>query len=78
MLFHRTYNADAILAEGFEDRAGYYMTDRLWSGVWLSDRPLDVNEGTEGDTLLSVEMPEDDVLFYEWVEDWTDPEGKAG
>ena len=45
------------------------MTDRLWSGVWLSDRPLDANEGAHGDVLLAVEIPVDDVLFYEWVEE---------
>jgi len=27
--------------------------------VWLSDRPLDVNEGASGDDLLVVEIPED-------------------
>jgi hypothetical protein len=69
LLYHRTYNADTILAEGFKDGTGYYVTDRLRSGVWLSDRPLDVNEGAHGDVLLAVEIPVDDVLFYEWVEE---------
>ena len=69
LLYHRSSDADAILTEGFKDGAGYYRIDRLWSGLWLSDRPLDVNEGAGGDTLLSVEIPEGDVLFYEWVEE---------
>jgi hypothetical protein len=69
LLYHTTYNADAILAEGFKDGTGYYMTDRPWSGVWLSDRPLDANEGAKGDTVLVIEMPEDEVLSYEWVEE---------
>ncbi len=69
LLYHRTHNADAILAEGFKDGAGYYMTDRLWSGVWLSDRPLDVNEGPKCYTLLAVEIPEETILPYEWVDE---------
>jgi hypothetical protein len=69
LLYHTTYNADAILGKGFKHGTGCYMTDRLWSGVWLSDRPLDANEGAKGDTVLVVEMPEDEVVFYEWVEE---------
>jgi len=69
LLYHRSSDADAILAEGFKNGTGFCLTDRVWSGVWLSDIPLDANEGAKGDTLLSVEIPEDDVLFYEWVEE---------
>jgi hypothetical protein len=32
-------------------------------------RPLDVNEGAEGEDLLVVEMPENVVEEYEWVEE---------
>ena len=69
LLYHRTYQAEAILAKGSKDGTGYYMTDRVWSGVWLSDRPLDANEGAHGDTLLAVEMPEAEALPYEWQEE---------
>jgi hypothetical protein len=55
-LFHMTIAtaAAAILAEGFRDRSGGYGTTRKFSGVWLSESPLDVNEGAEGDTVLMV------------------------
>ena len=47
-LYHRTSKqaARAILTRGLRDAGGYYMIARYTSGVWLSDRPLDSNEGT--------------------------------
>jgi hypothetical protein len=47
MLFHRTDAAEEILQDGFKDGSGMYLfdVDRPLSGVWLSDVPLDVNEG---------------------------------
>lgn len=69
--FHRTTAAatEAILAHGFRDGRGRYMTNTEHEGVWLSDRPLDVHEGAEGDTLLAVEVPSDLVEPYEWIEE---------
>jgi hypothetical protein len=46
--------AAVILRCGFRDAAGGYMTDQKFSGVWLSDRPLDANEGVSGDAVLAV------------------------
>jgi len=73
LLFHRTTKdrADAILKWGFQDNTGYYMTAEKHSGVWLSDVPLDINEGARGDTLLTVDLqlPEDVLDLYEWVEE---------
>lgn len=70
-LYHRTNHdaAQVILTEGFRDGRGRYMTDIEFSGVWLADRPLDENEGAEGDTLLSVELEQALAEQYEWVED---------
>lgn len=67
--YHTTNHADAILAEGFRDATGPYMTARLWTGVWLADRPVDANEGVIGDTVLVLEIPEAVVKPYEWVEE---------
>lgn len=70
-LFHRTTaeSAARILAEGFKDSRGTYMTDRVWEGVWVSDIPLNANEGAGGDALLQLiipcSVPLDD---YEWRE----------
>jgi hypothetical protein len=53
-LFHVTTadTASAILREGFREEGGSYMTDREFSGVWLSDRPLDANDGARGDSRI--------------------------
>ena len=71
ILYHRTTQdaAQAILAEGFRDGTGTYLTDSLHTGVWLSDQPLDANEGAVGDTLLEMRMPAHVVEAYEWVQE---------
>jgi hypothetical protein len=47
------------------------MTNREWTGVWLSDVPLDANEGAIGDVLLrlSLKVPARDLRFWEWQEE---------
>ncbi len=73
ILFHRTTEAAAteILASGFRDAPWRYMTTQEWSGVWLSNSPLDVNEGANGPVLLRVTLvlAETDLDNYEWVEE---------
>jgi hypothetical protein len=71
ILYHRTSAeiAERILRDGFRDGRGTYMTTREHSGVFLSNVPLDINEGADGDTLLQVEMPEQTIANYEWRED---------
>jgi len=61
--------ANTILKEGFKDGSGSYGTGLVFSGVWFSNYPLDINEGAKGDTLLSVDIPEFKVLQYEWQEE---------
>jgi hypothetical protein len=68
-LYHRTFHADAILSEGFRVGEGTYMTAHRHEGVWLSDIPLDVNDGAMGDIVLAVDIPEEIVTDYEWVQD---------
>ncbi len=72
VFYHRTTAeaAAAILANGFRDGAGTYGVSRETEGVWLSDVPLDVNEGAEGDVLLAIETPDPGPLAaYEWIEE---------
>jgi len=45
------------------------LTDQVWTGVWLSDVPLDENEGAHGDTLLLVKIPKGVIAEYEWIEE---------
>jgi hypothetical protein len=69
--FHRTTAAatEAILAHGFRDGRGRCLTDTFHEGVWLSDVPLDSNEGVDGVMLLAVEVPANTVEPYEWIEE---------
>lgn len=57
------------LAAGYRDATGLYLTSDEHTGVWLSDRPLDINEGIEGDVLLVVDIAAELVTPYEWVEE---------
>ena len=67
-LFHRTPAAETILRQGFRDAAGYYVTDRLHEGVWLSTVPPDATDDAWGTDLLEVDIPEADVAPHEWIE----------
>ena len=67
-LFHRTPGAETILRGGFRDAVGYYVTDRLHEGVWLSTVPRDANYGAQGTDLLEVDIPEEDVAPHEWMD----------
>src|SRR5437899_1752298 len=68
LYYHRTSreNAQSILKNGFRDGAGKYLTNEIWKGVWISNRPLDSNEGAEGDALLEIRIPESEVTPFEW------------
>jgi hypothetical protein len=74
ILYHRTTreNADAIAKEGFRDATATYLTDKEFSGVWVSNLPLDCNEGAWGDVLFEITLdePEAALADYEWVEDF--------
>jgi hypothetical protein len=73
ILYHRTTDVAAreILRSGFRDATGTYLTEELHTGVWLSDGPLDCNEGAgsgaDTDVLFSIELPVD-VSEFEWVQ----------
>jgi hypothetical protein len=72
-LFHRCYaeDADTILRVGFKEGTGTYLTSHEHSGVWLSNIPLDANEGAFGDTILGVELDlsEKELGQFEWIEE---------
>ena len=68
-VYHRTFYSAAILREGFRDSTDTYMTTREHTGVWVSDCPLDENEGADGDVLLTLSVPIDVFAQYEWLEE---------
>jgi hypothetical protein len=58
--YHRTTEeiANSILRSGFCDATGSYMLQgATLTGVWVSDRPLDVDEGARGDVVLEIQLP---------------------
>jgi len=71
--YHRTTetSAQTILKSGFKDRTGTYGTGNKFGGVFLSNEPLDANEGATGDVLLELTcaLPESWFSDYEWVEE---------
>jgi len=73
ILFHRTDfdTAKVILREGFRDGIGNYLTENTYQGVWLSETPLDDNEGALGDTLLkvTVKLSPRKLADFEWKEE---------
>jgi len=72
ILFHTTTaeRAAHIVESGFIDGRGQYLTRHDYSGVWVADSPVDINEGAGGDTLLEVEVSLSDakVSEYEVIE----------
>jgi hypothetical protein len=70
-LYHSTTreNAESILREGLRDQTDEYMTSQLHTGVWLSDTPLDENEGACSEALLVLQLDEVTVAHFEWIED---------
>jgi hypothetical protein len=69
ILFHRTNVAAQIQAGGFRDSTACYMTDRLHTGIWFSNVPRDESEGADGDTLLRMNVPEELIADFEWIEE---------
>jgi hypothetical protein len=69
--YHRTSKeaTKLILKKGFKDGTGEYLTDSLHTGVWISNEPLDSNEGANGDVLLEVRILRRLVNYYEWLEE---------
>jgi hypothetical protein len=68
-VYHRTFHSAAILKEGFRDATGTYLTTNEFTGVWVSDCALDINEGADGDVLLTLNIPVDVFEQYEWIEE---------
>jgi hypothetical protein len=73
-VYHRTFHSAAILQEGFRDATGYYMNTQEFLGVWVSDRPLNRNEGADENVLLALEIPEELFVEYDRVREASDGE----
>ncbi len=71
-LYHRTSRGavGTILAHGFRDEWGYYLTDRLWYGVWLCESPVGADQGPAGDTVLAIDLDLSDIDLIEYAWDF--------
>jgi hypothetical protein len=73
--YHRTSAraAEAILREGFADAEGTFGTGTVHRGVWVTlERPWDLAVAPVADddpALLVIEVPDDAVADYEWIEE---------
>jgi hypothetical protein len=70
-VYHRTCgeNALSILRHGFKDATGRFLTEREWSGVFVSaEHPLDEGDA-DLDVVLVVELPSDVFETWEWREE---------
>jgi hypothetical protein len=70
ILWHRTDVASDILANGFRNGTGTYLTADERNGVWLSNVPIGCGEGARGEDLLRValDLCALELLAYEWFE----------
>ena len=69
-LYHNTFpeSAEAILASGFRDGVGYYLTPSRHRGVWFIDRPeFAPDPNARRCVWLSVDLPDEVATRYEWV-----------
>lgn len=73
ILYHVTNDksAESILTSGFRDNTGTYMTGEEHTGVWVSNIPLDENEGAAGGIVLKITsaLSEVDIGGFEWIEE---------
>lgn len=68
-VFHRTPHGLQIIRKGFRDNDGHYMANDIYRGVWFSDWPLSDDEGAFGDWIFYVEIPDEVLAPFEWVEE---------
>ena len=69
IVYHRTDQSEHIIGEGFRDGSGRYMFDIRLTGVFVSDVPLDGNEGAKGSDLLAVDIDEGLLGPFELVDE---------
>jgi hypothetical protein len=71
IFYHRTSanNVSAIVNGGFRNSSGYFLGNRIWTGVWLSSVPVDSQEAAQDEALLMVklELDQDELSRWEWV-----------
>lgn len=71
IFYHRTSteNAHSIVKNGFKDSSGHFLSNRTWTGVWLSCRPPETADSLHGHSVLVVhlEMSEHESARWEFT-----------
>lgn len=75
IFYHRTNvnEGRSIVENGFKNSSGYFLGNRIWTGVWLSSVPLDCDPSKD-EALLMVKLEIEPKNLSRW--EWTS-EGKA-
>jgi hypothetical protein len=71
IFYHRTNaeNAREIVESGFTNSSGYFLSNRIWTGVWLSSVPVD-GEGAGDDAALlmvKLNLKDSELSKWEWA-----------
>jgi hypothetical protein len=69
--------AEAILRDGFVDSEGSYVNDEVLRGVFLSNRPLDCNEGVRASDGVALAVTFDSIALDELDEHELVEDGKT-
>jgi len=70
ILYHRTNatGARGILENGFRNSSDYFLSNRLWSGVWLSSTPIeDPARSDESVLMVKLDLDERNLSRWEWI-----------
>jgi hypothetical protein len=70
-VFHVTSKQAAAEIDrlGFRDSAGTFLTDQNFTGVFVSDEPLDVQSGMEQSVTYEIDLGDCDLSSMEWLEE---------
>ena len=71
-VFHATTpeTITAIQRSGFRDAEGSYLFVNFWlKGVFVSKTPADVNDGAKGNLLLAIDVPDEELAPYWFIEE---------
>jgi len=74
-VYHATSSeiGDLIEKGGFRDATGTYLTANEYTGVWISDSPMDDGDGIPGCSMecyFEITILEEVIAEYEWVEEF--------
>jgi hypothetical protein len=69
VLYHQTTleTAHDIHESGFKDSVGYFLNNRIWTGVWLSSLPPEPTSPGCALLKVKVDLDYDQLCRWEWA-----------